>query len=196
MPAADRSRASRAAFGGLATALCLIFLAAVRFSPTADLALYSLTSLCIAAVVVERGIRTAVLTWLAASVLSLVFPGFQTSLAFIGFFGFYPLAKAWIEGRKGLRALPAWGLKLLVFNALLAPGGFLVLGPLSGFFGGQVLLVPRSSGIDALVWALPVAALICALAGLATAFRRWRVSGEFVVSDAERELVDKALHDS
>lgn len=63
-------------------------------------------------------------------------------------------------------------------------------------FGGQVLLVPRSSGIDALVWALPIAALICALVGLAMAFRRWRVSGEFVVSDAERELVDKALHDS
>lgn len=63
-------------------------------------------------------------------------------------------------------------------------------------FGGQVLLVPRSSGIDALVWALPIAALICALAGLAMAFRCWRVSGEFVVSDAERELVDKALHDS
>ncbi len=140
MPAADGSRASRAAFGGIATALCLIFLAAVRFSPTADLALYSLTSLCIAAVVVEKGVRTATVSWLAASVLSLVFPGFQTSLAFIGFFGFYPLAKAWIEGRKGLRILPAWGLKLLVFNALLAPGGLLVLGPLSGVFNGQVLL--------------------------------------------------------
>jgi hypothetical protein len=50
------------------------------------------------------------------------------------------LAKAWIEGRKELRPLPAWGLKLLVFNALLAPGGLLVLGPLSSVFGGQVLL--------------------------------------------------------
>lgn len=158
MPAADRSSASRTAFGGLATALCLIFLAAVRFSPTADLAFYSLTSLCIAAVVVERGVRTAVVVWLAASVLSLVFPGFQTSLAFIGFFGFYPLAKAWIEGRKGLRPLPAWGLKLLVFNALLAPGGLLVLGPLSGFFGGQVLLDAWAK----LLWngALPVLLLV------------------------------------
>lgn len=63
-------------------------------------------------------------------------------------------------------------------------------------FGGQVLLVPRSSGIDALVWALPVAALICALAGLVTAFRRWKVSDVVVVSDADRELVNKALHDS
>lgn len=63
-------------------------------------------------------------------------------------------------------------------------------------FGGQVLLVPRSSGIDALVWALPVAALICALVGLAMAFCRWRVSNVAVVSDADRELVNKALNDS
>lgn len=62
-------------------------------------------------------------------------------------------------------------------------------------FGGQVLLVPRSSGLDALVWALPVAALICALVGLAVAFRRWRVSDETEISDADRALVDKALND-
>ncbi len=60
-------------------------------------------------------------------------------------------------------------------------------------FGGQVLLVPRSSGIDALVWALPVTALICALAGLALAFRRWRVSGDVEVSDSDREIVDDAM---
>jgi cytochrome c-type biogenesis protein CcmH len=63
-------------------------------------------------------------------------------------------------------------------------------------FGGQILLVPRSSGIDALVWALPVAALICAVVGLAMAFRRWRVSEDVEVSDADRELVNRALHDS
>lgn len=62
-------------------------------------------------------------------------------------------------------------------------------------FGGQVLLVPRSSGIDALVWALPVAALICALVGLVAAFRRWKVTNAPEISDAERELVQKALDD-
>jgi cytochrome c-type biogenesis protein CcmH len=41
-------------------------------------------------------------------------------------------------------------------------------------FGAQVLLVPRSSGIEALVWAIPAAALVVALAGLTLAFRRWR----------------------
>ncbi len=62
-------------------------------------------------------------------------------------------------------------------------------------FGGQVLLVPRSSGLDALVWALPVVALICALVGLAVAFRRWRVSNETEISESDRALVDKALND-
>ena len=33
-------------------------------------------------------------------------------------------------------------------------------------YGGRVLLVPRATGIDALVWALPVAALVCAVVGL------------------------------
>ncbi len=60
-------------------------------------------------------------------------------------------------------------------------------------FGSQVLLVPRSSGVDALVWALPVMALICALAGLAFAFRRWRVSGDVEVSDSDRKIVDEAM---
>jgi cytochrome c-type biogenesis protein CcmH len=41
-------------------------------------------------------------------------------------------------------------------------------------FGAQVLLVPRSTGIEALVWAIPAAALVVALAGLTMAFRRWR----------------------
>ena len=63
-------------------------------------------------------------------------------------------------------------------------------------FGGQVLLVPRSSGIDALVWALPVTALICALAGLAFAFRRWRVSGDVEVSDSDRKIVDEAMRNA
>lgn len=62
-------------------------------------------------------------------------------------------------------------------------------------FGGQVLLVPRSSGIDALVWALPIAALICALVGLVAAFRRWRVSKVAEISTADRRLVDEALND-
>lgn len=40
-------------------------------------------------------------------------------------------------------------------------------------FGKDILLKPEATGISAVVWALPVAALVCALAGLVVAFRRW-----------------------
>jgi cytochrome c-type biogenesis protein CcmH len=62
-------------------------------------------------------------------------------------------------------------------------------------YGGRVLLVPRASGFDALVWALPVAALVCAVAGLVVTFRRWRREGAGAhdPTDDERSLVAAAL---
>jgi cytochrome c-type biogenesis protein CcmH len=62
-------------------------------------------------------------------------------------------------------------------------------------FGAQVLLVPRSTGLDALAWALPAAALVCALAALGMAFRRWRVDAAAArgVTADDRALVDAAL---
>lgn len=60
---------------------------------------------------------------------------------------------------------------------------------------GNVLLVPRASGFDALVWAIPVAVLVCAVAGLAVTFRRWRrqAAADHDPSDADRALVAAAL---
>ena len=43
-------------------------------------------------------------------------------------------------------------------------------------YGEGVLLNPPGSGIAGLVWILPVAALVAGLAGLALAFRRWKVA--------------------
>jgi cytochrome c-type biogenesis protein CcmH len=43
-------------------------------------------------------------------------------------------------------------------------------------FGGQVLLVPRGSGIDALVWVLPVVVSVALVAALASSFRRGAVA--------------------
>ncbi len=60
-------------------------------------------------------------------------------------------------------------------------------------FGSKVLLVPRATGIDALVWALPVAALVCGIVGLGVAFRRWKVAADTIPDDADRELVAAAL---
>lgn len=60
-------------------------------------------------------------------------------------------------------------------------------------FGGQVLLVPRATGVEALAWAIPVAVAIVALAGLFVVFRRWRQESVAAATDADRELVDEAL---
>jgi cytochrome c-type biogenesis protein CcmH len=60
-------------------------------------------------------------------------------------------------------------------------------------FGSRVLLVPKATGIDALVWALPVAALVCAVVGLGVAFRRWKAAADTIPDDADRELVAAAL---
>lgn len=60
-------------------------------------------------------------------------------------------------------------------------------------FGAAVLLVPKASGIDALVWALPVAAFVMAVAGLAVAFRRWKRAESRPVTDDDRRLVAAAL---
>ncbi len=60
-------------------------------------------------------------------------------------------------------------------------------------FGSRVLLVPRATGIDALVWALPAAALVCAVVGLGVAFRRWKAAADTIPDDEDRRLVAAAL---
>ena len=49
-----------------------------------------------------------------------------------------------------------------------------ILASIANSYGGKVLLVPSSSGFDALIWALPAAGLMIGLVGLWFAFRRWR----------------------
>jgi cytochrome c-type biogenesis protein CcmH len=60
-------------------------------------------------------------------------------------------------------------------------------------FGSKVLLVPRATGIDALVWALPAAALVCAVVGLGVAFRRWKTAADTIPDDEDRRIVAEAL---
>ncbi|MEM1332810.1 MAG: cytochrome c-type biogenesis protein CcmH [Actinomycetota bacterium] len=59
----------------------------------------------------------------------------------------------------------------------------------------EILLVPKSSGLDALAWMLPVFALIAGLIGLAFAFRRWRDEAASLrdPTQADRDLVASAL---
>jgi cytochrome c-type biogenesis protein CcmH/NrfF len=57
----------------------------------------------------------------------------------------------------------------------------------------DVQLIPGRSGLEGLVWILPVVVLVLALAGLSAAFARWRRASTVHASDADRELVERAL---
>jgi cytochrome c-type biogenesis protein CcmH len=62
-------------------------------------------------------------------------------------------------------------------------------------YGAEVLLVPRATGFDALVWVLPAVGLVCGIAALAVVFRRWQLEAEGVgdPTEADRALVEAAL---
>jgi cytochrome c-type biogenesis protein CcmH len=62
-------------------------------------------------------------------------------------------------------------------------------------YGQEVLLTPPRAGLAGLVWVLPVTALVVALAVLVVTFRRWHTAGVLHPDDADRALVEAALHD-
>ena len=61
-------------------------------------------------------------------------------------------------------------------------------------YGEDIQLTPSASGFAGLVWILPVVALVLALAGLSAAFARWRRAASTSASEADRAIVDDALH--
>ena len=62
-------------------------------------------------------------------------------------------------------------------------------------YGEEVLLTPSGSGLEGVVWVLPVAALVLGLAGVSAAFARWRRTPTTAASDEDRSLVEQALSD-
>jgi len=58
-----------------------------------------------------------------------------------------------------------------------------------------LLLVPPKTGIDSLVWVLPVVAVVLAAGGLAVAFHRWRTVPDVAVTDEDRSIVERYRHE-
>jgi cytochrome c-type biogenesis protein CcmH len=69
-----------------------------------------------------------------------------------------------------------------------------ILAGLVSAYGPGILEQPEASGIDLVVWVVPVLAVVAAVAALALAFARWRPRRAAVaVSEADRALVEAAL---
>jgi cytochrome c-type biogenesis protein CcmH len=65
---------------------------------------------------------------------------------------------------------------------------------LASRYGRDILLRPPASGVAGLVWVLPVVAVICGFVFLAAAFRRWKDRVPMHATDADRAIVEQALH--
>ena len=61
-------------------------------------------------------------------------------------------------------------------------------------WGQAVLLTPSASGVNVLVWILPIVALAVGIAALVIVFRRWATMPQERASEEDRELVESALH--
>lgn len=70
-----------------------------------------------------------------------------------------------------------------------------IVGFIETRYGADVLLVPKASGFDAMIWVLPAVGVLAGIVGLAFAFRRWRLQAASMpdASDADRALVEAAL---
>jgi len=68
-----------------------------------------------------------------------------------------------------------------------------IIGSIADTFQGKILLVPRATGVDSLVWILPIAVLVCAVAGLFVAFRRWKRNNSGDATPEDIALVKKLL---
>ncbi len=62
-------------------------------------------------------------------------------------------------------------------------------------YGATMLLTPKRSGVEGLIWVLPVVAVVIAGAALAALFVRWRRDTSDEVTDDDRDRVARALAD-
>ena len=68
-----------------------------------------------------------------------------------------------------------------------------IIAGIADTFEASVLLVPRATGFDSLIWVMPIAVVVCAIAGLAVAFRRWRRQIDRGATDEDFALVERLL---
>jgi hypothetical protein len=116
-----RKTSTQIALGGVFSALCLVFMFLTGIIPLATYMMPALAGAMLAVVVIEAGAKTALLAYVAISVLSLfIVPDREAATMFIVFYGYYPLAKVRLEQLRS-RALE-YAVKLILCNAAAVAG--------------------------------------------------------------------------
>ena len=110
-------KTSKIALGGVCAALSVILLAIGSVITTLDISLAFTASVFIYILMLEYDGKTAFSVFAVTSALSiLLMPQKSPAVMYLLFFGWYPFAKRKLEQLKNL---PAWILKIVIFNISL-----------------------------------------------------------------------------
>jgi hypothetical protein len=102
----------------LMASLSIVFIYLASVFPTGQLGLIAVSSLFGIAAVIETGLISGILVYVASSILALiVVPNKLITLIYVMFFGYYPVLKSIAERVKN--RVFEWVIKLLVFNGAL-----------------------------------------------------------------------------
>lgn len=146
----------------LLTALTVITLYIASVLPSGRMAMVALSSIFVAAAIIESGIRAGIFVYAASALLGLlILPYIGFSLMYILLFGYYPVVKSLIE-RKAPMVLQ-WILKLCIFNAALTVAWFFLRelifafgedppGVVLLYIGGSVVFVVFDYGFTKVIW--------------------------------------------
>lgn len=109
-------RSGQVALCGMIAALCILLMLMTGLFPFATYALPAVAGLLMVAVVVECGVKWAVMVYVAVSLLAVfITPDREAMLMFVFFFGHYPILKVTLEK---IRLRPVeWLVKFGIFNA-------------------------------------------------------------------------------
>ena len=115
-----KSSTRRLAAAAVLSALGVVFLAIGAFLSVLDLSMAAIASLVVIVAVIELKGKYPYLVYLVTSVLSLLLPlpSKMPTLFFALFAGYYPILKAYLEGRFSRTV--SWLLKIFAFLAALA----------------------------------------------------------------------------
>ncbi|MEG1778509.1 MAG: hypothetical protein RR263_00280 [Oscillospiraceae bacterium] len=117
---------TRVALGGMSASLCLVLMFLTGLIPFATYALPAAAGIVLISVVIENGYPTAVMVYVAVSILSVfIVPDKEAAVMFIAIFGYYPILKGKLEKIKFriLEYLAKFG----VFNVAVIAGYLFVI---------------------------------------------------------------------
>ena len=107
--------AKKITMGGIITTISLVVLYLSSLFPTNRISLLALSSMFVFVLVIEFNIRTAVISYMATSLLGLILlPDKLMTIAYIIYFGYYGIIKSLIERINNIAL--EWIVKISSFN--------------------------------------------------------------------------------